>query len=127
MIENLISSLEGLQQGHILPTDTEEALIWNGDQSVCDHSQIGEPLFSLFHPLLPFEVEGFRDNRHGQGPCFPCHFSDHRSAACPRPTSQSSSDEDHVCAFQHLTDLLDIFQGGLSSDLGIRTRPKPFC
>src|SRR5262249_28834333 len=39
-------------------------------------------------------------------------------------TTQACCDEDHICSFEHLNDLLGVFEGGFATNLWIGPRPE---
>ena len=82
------------------------------------------PSWDCFCLFFALEKKRLGHHGHGEGAHIFGDGSQNRRAAGSGAAAQPGGDEDHVRAGQHFADLVPVFQGGVSSDLGIGPRSQ---
>ena len=88
--------------------------------------QFAEALFGLLQSASPFELERLGDHRNRQRTQFSGQRGDDRRTAGAGAATEAGRNKDHVGAFQHLDNLIGVFERRLPADLRISPRAQPF-
>ena len=100
----------------------QQTLVRDRDDRVHALAQLAQTLLRLIHPALALEMERFGHDRDRQRVQLGSKTSDDRRCARARAAAETSSDEDHVRAFQGFDDLLCVFERGVAPDFRVRAR-----
>src|SRR6266436_6842544 len=86
--------------------------------------QVSDTLLSCHAAFVALEGERLGHHTHRQGAEFACDLCHYRAGSCARTPAHTSSDKDHVGAFERFIDIFHAFFSSLGPDAWIATRTQ---
>ena len=123
-MQHIVCHAEGILQVHALIHDLQEAVVGDHDQRIGVLLQLINAQLSRLDAAAAFEGEGAGNDADGQGAHIAGHLRHDGRGARAGPAAHARGDEDHICAAQHLVELVSRFLGRLLAGLRQAARAK---
>src|ERR1700686_4790045 len=120
LAQHVVGFAKGVEHRGAALHDGEQLLVGDHDERVHDLAQALDALAGHARALGALEVEGARDDAHGERADLVLgDLSDHRSRPGTRSPALARGDEHHVGALQCLLDVIARLRGGAKTHFGI--------
>src|SRR5262245_28216242 len=126
LAQDVVGHFERVRNRHVAVGRMQQPFVRDCDQSVDYRAELFQTRLGLAHAVAALEGIRFRDDGDRQRVEFGRERGDDRRGAGAGAASQTDGYENHVGVFQHLQDLLGVFERGVAPDLGVGARAQTF-
>ncbi len=105
VLQHVVGLSEGLFLADVIAVNLQQLFIEHDDERIDIGLQLGQALLGVGHALGALEVERARHHGHGEDAHFAGDLGDHRRGARAGAAAHAGRDEQHVRAFERITNL----------------------